>query len=65
MQQRSFRIPAVWAITVCGLVFLSVTMLTPGAQRKASLLGGAHGVVHQANGSPEEGVGVQLRVECS
>ena len=60
MQRRSFRIPAIWAITVCGLVFLSVTMLTPGAQKKATLLGGAHGVVHLANGSPEEGVGVQL-----
>ena len=58
--QRSFRIPAVWAITICGLVFLSVAMLTPGAQKKSSLLGGAHGVMHLANGSPVEGVGVQL-----
>lgn len=58
--QRRLRVPAVWAITVCGLVFLSATILTPGAQKRSSLLGGAHGVMHLANGSPIEGVGVQL-----
>ncbi len=60
MRRRLFDAPKIWAITICGLAFLLVAMLTPGAQKKSSMLGGAHGILHLANGSPEEGVGVQL-----
>ena len=58
--QRGLRIPAFWLITICGLVFLSLTMLTQGAQMRSALRGGARGVVHIASGEPPEGIGVQL-----
>lgn len=58
--ERRFRVPLVWVVAICAIGFLSVTMLTPGAQKKMSMLGGAHGALHLTNGSPVEGVGVQL-----
>jgi virginiamycin B lyase len=60
MRRRLFETPKLWAIIICGLAFLLVAMVTPGAQKKSSMLGGAYGMLRLANGSPEEGVGVQL-----
>jgi virginiamycin B lyase len=58
--ERRTKVPAVWLTAICGLVFLCVAMLTPGAQNKRSLLGGARGIVHAVDGAPIEGMGVQL-----
>ena len=59
-EQRRMKIHATWRMAVCGLVFLSMTMLASAAQKRASLLGGARGTVHEVDGTPLEGIGVQL-----
>ena len=47
-------------IFLSGSIFVSTTTLASGAGKRASLLGGARGTVHEADGSPLEGIGVQL-----
>jgi virginiamycin B lyase len=58
--QRCFRISAVLAVAISAVFFLTATVTTQAAQKKSTLLGGAHGMLHLATGDPVEGVGVQL-----
>jgi len=59
-EQKRMKIRAVWVVAICGLVFLSVKMPASGTEKRASLLGGARGTVHEVDGAPIEGIGVQL-----
>ena len=58
---RPVRTAAFWVMTICGLAWLALSMITAHAAPNARpLLGGARGTVHGQKGEPLEGVGVQF-----
>ncbi|MBZ5643640.1 MAG: carboxypeptidase regulatory-like domain-containing protein [Acidobacteriia bacterium] len=59
-QRPIMTIQAVRRMAICIPILLCVTLAASPAQKRASLLGGARGAVHEVDGTPLEGMGVQL-----
>ena len=51
-RQRPMGIPAQWQMAIAGLIFFPFAVLTPGAEKRVSLLGGARGTVRVRRGGP-------------